>query len=871
MKTKSLKKNSILWIFILISTVGIAQIQTRTFVQDGFTYRYTITNGVVSETVSLTEANPNTTPLDVVIPEEVSDGVNTFRVRSIGGEAFRGFGLTSVILPSSLELIAGFAFRDNQIRRIVFPENISVVGIGGGTFLDNPIEEIILQSSTKPPIFGEFIPLTNDFIDAIDDRQNVRLVVPEGSVDTYKNSGRYNGFFSINGIYDSNSGRTQLVNKIFYLFRQTGKNEVDIDGCGPNVTKNLTINETVTINGIDFTIIDIRNAAFQSRGLEKVTINSPRLKRIRGNAFRNNEISELTFSSNTIRLTDIELDAFNNNNLKEVVIPASVTALGTAAFRNNPLTEVSSLNPSPPSIGGNTFTRNDRDQINLKIPSGTTSVYNSAGWSGFKNIEELFFVDGQFRVDGIDYKVTATDPNKVKVISAVTSITSTNLVIPETVSVGNQTFAVTSVDNSAFQNAGLTSVSIPNSVTSIGINAFRGNLLTTVSIPNSVTSIGISAFRTNQLTSVTIGSSVSVISRNVFRANPNLSSVVSNSSNPAIISDLSGPDDDPFGGIRDKIELSVPLDAAQAYLEAGWTGFANIDEDFTDGFLFYDITSIAPNEVQVIGGIPPSDFTIPSTASYEGEEFTVTSIKNSALSNKNLTRVVLPNTFTDTGFAAFSDNNLTSVVLPEGITTIRKQSFQNNELASVNLPNSVTIIDNNAFRNNKLTQVTLPINVSAIGIQTFANNPITKVTSLNTTPPSIAGSSFSNRDQITLNVPQGTIAAYEAAGWTGFAEIKEFELKIIAGSIASKVVLEDDSVNPKITVFPNPVVDSFVMQGDTDMLDSAVIYNRYGIMQKVIAPKVYNQAVFMADLLPGIYFLQLTIKGEQSTVKLLKQ
>ena len=71
-----------------------------------------------------------------------------------------------------------------------------------------------------------------------------------------------------------------------------------------------------------------------------------------------------------------------------------------------------------------------------------------------------------------------------------------NVVIPATVTYGDNTYSVTSIGGAAFYDcSGLTSVTIPNSVTSIEEGAFyQCSGLTSVTIPNSVTSIGIFAF-----------------------------------------------------------------------------------------------------------------------------------------------------------------------------------------------------------------------------------------------------------------------------------------------------------------------------------------------------------------------------------------
>ena len=70
-----------------------------------------------------------------------------------------------------------------------------------------------------------------------------------------------------------------------------------------------------------------------------------------------------------------------------------------------------------------------------------------------------------------------------------------------------------------FQNKGLSSVSIPNTVTFIAAYAFQGNELTSLTIPNSVSIIGDYAFDTNKLTEVTISASANNIGNHAFKGN----------------------------------------------------------------------------------------------------------------------------------------------------------------------------------------------------------------------------------------------------------------------------------------------------------------------------------------------------------------
>lgn len=92
--------------------------------------------------------------------------------------------------------------------------------------------------------------------------------------------------------------------------------------------------------------------------------------------------------------------------------------------------------------------------------------------------------------------------------------TDTVVVIPSKIN----GFTVEAINNAAFPNSAVTSVTIPDSVTSIhDVSFFNCSQLTNISIPNSVTYIGYSAFSyCTSLKSITLPSSLSTISRALF-------------------------------------------------------------------------------------------------------------------------------------------------------------------------------------------------------------------------------------------------------------------------------------------------------------------------------------------------------------------
>ena len=210
-------------------------------------------------------------------------------------------------------------------------------------------------------------------------------------------------------------------------------------------------------------------------------------------------------------------------------------------------------------------------------------------------------------VDGIYYNIVT----KVKTAEVTEGDNeySGDVTIPETITVDNVVYNVTSIGDFAFWRChGLTSIIIPNSVTSIGHQAFDGcGGLTSITIPNSVTSIGVGAFSyCTGLTSVTIPNSVTSIGDLAFGSCSGLTSVT-------IPNSVTSIGVRAFWGCTGLTSITIPNSVTSIEDEAFWgcTGLTSIT-------IPSSVTSIRSEAFYGCTGL--TSITIPNSVTYIGRE-----------------------------------------------------------------------------------------------------------------------------------------------------------------------------------------------------------------------------------------------------------
>ena len=155
-------------------------------------------------------------------------------------------------------------------------------------------------------------------------------------------------------------------------------------------------------------------------------------------------------------------------------------------------------------------------------------------------------------------------------------------------------------------------------------------------------------------------------------------------------------------------------------------GIAANAHDFEVDGIYYNITDEENRTVEVTNAIiNEGDVVIPSTTTYEGATYTVTSIGEDAFFRcSSLTAINIPEGVTSIGnYAFYNCSSLTAINIPEGVTSIGDYAFYEcSRLTSITLPESVTSIGDYAFCNcSSLTAINIPEGVTSIGETAFYN------------------------------------------------------------------------------------------------------------------------------------------------------
>lgn len=200
--------------------------------------------------------------------------------------------------------------------------------------------------------------------------------------------------------------------------------------------------------------------------------------------------------------------------------------------------------------------------------------------------------------------------------------------------------------------------------------------------------------------------------------------------------------------VADTIGISIVASAEEYY-----------EYDTISYVLYEDGTA----EVNYFEDSSATSVTIPSKVTYNGKEYTVTTIGSSAISGfSNLKTVTIPNTVTAIDDYAFKGcSSLTSITIPSSVKTIGDYAFCDClNLTSVTIPSSVKTIDNCAFSNCAITNIVIPEGVETIGESAFKYNGVESESPISLSIPqsvkTIGDGAFMDCPLSTITVAEGS-------------------------------------------------------------------------------------------------------------------
>ncbi|MCH5310658.1 MAG: leucine-rich repeat protein [Prevotella sp.] len=291
---------------------------------------------------------------------------------------------------------------------------------------------------------------------------------------------------------------TPVVNSIYYLLNREDKT-AQVTGCASTLT-NLNIPETIDVTSGTYTVTSVA-----------------------GNAFYNNK----TITSATIpaTITEVGTDAFRNmTNLRTLNI-ADLKAWCAINFANGNANPIYCVFPTSTSQWGKVYIAGEQVSTDLVIPEGVTSI--GRAFYGFKSLTSVTF--------------------------------------PSTlVTMGDQVFA---------NCEGLTEVVIPEGVTEMGSVFFGCKNLASVTLPSTLETLkGSTFYGCSALTEITLPASLKTMGSMIFSSDYKLTKVTCYAVEPPTITGYLVFEDEAFAG-----ELYVPEASIEAYKAANtWKDFTNI-------------------------------------------------------------------------------------------------------------------------------------------------------------------------------------------------------------------------------------------------------------------------------------------------------
>lgn len=519
----------------------------------------------------------------VTVPSTFIYNTKTYTVTAVKGMAFQNATCTEVTLPSSCTTINAYSFSNMS--------SLVKLNIGGTSDIKgNGITNCAALRDLYIGFTGGVVGTVNASIPATL-RQNINVHMPANSITSdLAKSYKSNSFWTATRALLCNN--ELQIGDLYYRYDATKKTATMMapyiipgNGAPKQIGPEVDVPGSITVDGTEYVVDNLEAGAFyMTPNVTSVTFHEG-LKNIEYESFYATRVGEVSFPNSLENL------AYNNfyycSQLTKVSFGTGLKTIGQNTFYKCPLLtniEVQATVPPTPATGATSiFNANfNKSAATLTVPAGTTAAYQAdANWSGFGTYKEIggMIEEGRIIVDGVHYEITKKPYEGIEgalqcyVVSPVESGWPNDdeysgvINIPEFISYNNKQYAVAQISNQAFyMQSAVTEVKVPSTVNIIGMQAFQESGITTITLPAKLISIN----------------------NNAFRRCTALKTMTALGLTPASVG--SGA----FATITSTCKLYVPKCCVAAYKAAdGWKDFASIEEDPN--------SAILPTSVEITG------------------------------------------------------------------------------------------------------------------------------------------------------------------------------------------------------------------------------------------------------------------------------
>ena len=414
--------------YVLDKVNHTATLTYETYVEDG-AYNHT----------NYSKLNTN----EWTIPAQVVQDGQVYAVTAIGDYAFANTNVEYINLPEGIESIGTSAFDGNgSLKRVILPSTLT--SIGQFAFYECRSLSVIYNNAAQPLDIkdkGVFADGTYGRLDV----GNIELHVPFGSTELYAAADEWKDFdieempVCIDGVYYYiNKGPRTAI--IVAQYADNTSNYADL------VREVLTIPAAITVDGKEYRVMSVDTGAF----------------------FYCQGVKVLSLPEGLEKIWDY---AFCNSGFMMITLPSTLEMLAASAFNScDNLIVLRNFSREPLAVED---ASSGYPNIRLHVPAGSKADYEAADfWKDFIVQEMIPCIDGLYY--SLD-EATGTAQVAPDLSAHAYNDLGKEVVIPESVTVDETTYAVTSIQNTAFMNnTVLEKITLPSRLSVIGWQAFSG-------------------------------------------------------------------------------------------------------------------------------------------------------------------------------------------------------------------------------------------------------------------------------------------------------------------------------------------------------------------------------------------------------------